>query len=543
MELNLIHELLIVLSAGLAAAVICRRFNVSILIGYLVVGVLIGTGVFGWVEDRDHEIAHFAEVGVFLLLFSIGLEFSLDDLKQLGSKFLVGGSIQMLLVAGPVMGVLLWWGNEWKSSLLIGSAIAFSSTVLVFKTLSECGHSQRPHGRRAIGILLFQDAALVPLLLMIPLLTSNEGAEVSDAGIAAEVLRLAGVSIAFLIAIVCLRYLLAHYVVPSFASYRRSELVVLFTIVSIGTVTLAAYSVGLPPAVGAFAAGLIFNGNRWTHQIDALVLPFRETFAAVFFVALGLILDPRLFLKEPWLLFACLPIVILLKSVAAGIALVLTRLPLRSSIGMAIGLGHVGEFAFVLVLIGQESGVISDQDYQRVIAIAVGSLVLTPALIRFGTSMIRSDGADEERSSGHARHSDEPQAVVVGAGPIGQSVASQLENIGKDVCLIDLSPINLHGFAQEGFRTIAGDATRPEILEEAGVAASRLNVVCVPDDGTALRVVRAIRELDPTGETIVRCRFRANVGKLIRAGADEVVSEESEAAAAIMGRISRINSI
>ncbi|MEM0924554.1 MAG: cation:proton antiporter [Planctomycetota bacterium] len=537
MPLHLIQELLIVLSAGLAAAVVCRRWNVSILIGYLVVGVIIGKGVLGWVEDRDHEIAHFAEVGVFLLLFSIGLEFSLDDLKSLGSKFLIGGSAQMLLVAGPVMAVLLVFGSEWESALLIGSAIAFSSTVLVFKTLSECGHSQRPHGRRAIGILLFQDAALVPLLLMIPLLTGSETTGEAGGGIGGEVLRLVGVSFAFLIAIVCLRYLLSQYVVPSFASYRRSELVVLFTIVSIGTVTLAAYSVGLPPAVGAFAAGLIFNGNRWTHQIDALVLPFRETFAAVFFVALGLILDPTLFLREPLLLVVCLPLVIVLKALAAAVALILTKLPLKNAVGMAIGLGHVGEFAFVLVLIGQESGVISSQEYQRVIAIAVGSLVLTPALIRFGTSMITSD-AEEQEPRGRRRHHEDPQAVVVGAGPIGKSVASQLETLGKDVCLIDLSPINLHSFAQEGFRTIAGDATRPEILEESGIQASRLNVVCVPDDGTAVRVVRAIRELDPSGETIVRCRFQANVVKLLRVGANQVVAEENEAAAAIMNRIS-----
>ncbi|MEO1614619.1 MAG: cation:proton antiporter [Planctomycetota bacterium] len=540
MQLYLIQELLIVLAAGLAAALVCRRLNVSILIGYLVVGVIIGKGVLGLVKDQHHEIAHFAEVGVFLLLFSIGLEFSIDDLKRLGRNFLIGGTIQMVVVAVPVFGTLVFFGSAWKSALLIGAAIAFSSTVLVFKTLSEFGQAQRPHGRRAIGILLFQDAALVPLLLMVPLLTGVSGDDATASAVGPEVLRLIAVSITFLIAIVCLRYLLAQYVVPAFASYRRSELVVLFTIVSIGTVTLAAYSVGLPPAVGAFAAGLIFNGNRWTHQIDALVLPFRETFAAVFFVALGLILEPSLFLTEPVLLLVVLPAVIALKAFAAAVALRLTGLPLRSAIGMAIGLGHVGEFAFVLVLIGQESGVITANDYQRVIAIAVGSLVVTPALIRFGISLIQGDSHDDEPAWSHNQDHPEPQAVVIGAGPIGRSVASQLETLGNDVCLVDLSPINLHPFAQEGFRTIAGDASRREILEEAGVPGAVLNVVCVPDDGTAVRVVKAIHTLQPSSKTIVRCRYQASLSKLRRAGAGEVVAEENEAAAAIMKRIAQI---
>ena len=170
MTLSLVYDLLILLTAGLAAALICRRLSVSVLIGYLLVGAVIGHGVLGWVQDEEHQLAHFAEVGVFLLLFSIGLEFSIDDLKRLGSNFVIGGGSQMLLVAGPVTGVLLWLGLAWQPALLIASAVAFSSTVLVFRALTEYGHSQQPHGRRAIGILLFQDAALVPLLLMVPLL-------------------------------------------------------------------------------------------------------------------------------------------------------------------------------------------------------------------------------------------------------------------------------------------------------------------------------------------------------------------------------------
>ncbi|MEM1067729.1 MAG: cation:proton antiporter [Planctomycetota bacterium] len=529
MTLSLVLELMILLSAGLLSALICRWCNVSVLIGYLLIGTLLGQGVLGWVRDEGHQLEHFAEIGVFLLLFTIGLEFSIDDLKRLGSNFIIGGATQMLLVAMPVAFVVHWLGTAWQPALLIAAAVAFSSTVLVFRTLSEYGHSQLPHGRRAIGILLFQDAALVPLLLLVPLLTGDG----SRPGVA-EFAQMGTISCAFIVAVILLRMLLAEWVIPTFANYRSSELVVLFTIVSLGGVTLAAYSVGLPPAVGAFAAGLIFNGNRWTHQIDALVLPFRETFAAIFFVGLGLILDPRLFFREPELLVIVLPAMIGLKAIAAAVALRLTGLPTLSAIGMGIGLAHVGEFAFVLVLLGLNSSVLSEADYQRVVAIAVGSLVLTPALMRFGLRRVQSNSEADSSEFIRINHAPKHHAVVIGAGPIGRSLGSQLETFGYSVCVVDLSPINLHSFAQQGFQTVAGDATDHAVLKRADVVGAELVAVCVPDDGTAIRIVKQVRQLDPSVRVVVRCRYQSNVKKIVKAGASDIVAEESEAALALM---------
>ena len=529
MTLSLVYDLMILLSAGLVAALVCRWLRISVLIGYLLIGALIGPGMLGWVQDEQHQLAHFAELGVFLLLFTIGLEFSIDDLKRLGANFVVGGASQMFLVASPVAVFLITLGTAWQPALLIAAATAFSSTVLVFRALSEFGHSQLPHGRRAIGILLFQDAALIPLLLLVPLLTGGESTPDPSA-----FLRLAAISLAFIVAVIGLRHVLAEWVIPVFANYRSSELVVLFTMVSLGGVTLAAYSVGLPPAVGAFAAGLIFNGNRWSHQIDALVLPFRETFAAVFFVGLGLIFDPGLFWLEPHLVLVLLPSMIVLKGIAAAVALKLTGLPTRSAIGMGIGLAHVGEFAFVLVLLGVDSNVLTDADYERAVAISVGSLVLTPSLIKFGLSLVKSNASLPENQNTLVEHGAMHQAIVVGAGPIGRSIGSQLETYGHEVCIVDLSPINLHSFAQQGFLTVAGDATDPAVLERANIASGELVVVCVPDDGSAIRIVRSVRQLNRTCRLIVRCRYQMNVGKITKAGASDIVSEESEAGLALM---------
>ncbi len=524
-----IQDLLIILAAGLVASLVCRQLRISVLMGYLIAGALLGGGVSGWVLDQGHQLESFAEAGVFLLLFSIGLEFSLDDLRRLGRNLFIGGAVQMLLVAVPVGGLLIWQDVAWQPSVLIAAALAFSSTVLVFKALSEWGQSQKPHGQRAIGILLFQDAALVPLLLLVPLLTGTD----ETIGVR-DYLRLAVVSVVFLFAVIAARHLLGVWLIPRLARYRSPELIILFTIVSLGGVTSAAHAVGLPPAVGAFAAGLIFNGNRWTRQIDALVLPFRETFAAVFFVGLGLILDPRLLWQDPLGMGGTLVCLIVLKAAAATVALKLTGLSFRHAMGMGLGLAHVGEFAFVLMLLGVETSVIREEDYARVVALAVGSLVLTPALMKLGLRLIRESVADESDDKDWMDLSVQSnRACVIGAGPIGRQVASQWEISGKDVCVVDLSPINLHGFAQEGFRTVAGDAADPETLRLADVPTCLVVAVCVPDDLVSIQVVRASRKLNPRGNIIVRCRYQMSIPKLKKAGADRVVSEEAEASVAL----------
>ena len=526
---TLVYDLLMILTVGLIAGLACRWLRISVLIGYLFVGALIGKGILGWVSEERHEIEYIAEAGVFLLLFSIGLEFSLDELGRLGRHLVIGGSVQMLLVALPVGAFLLAIGMEWQSAILLASAASFSSTVLVFKALSECGQSISPHGRRAIGILLFQDAALIPLLLVVPLLTGK--GEVTGP---VQYVVLAVTSILFVGAVIVLRHLLARWIIPMFASYRSVDLIVLFTFVFLGGATLVAYKVGLPAAIGAFAAGLIFSGNRWTKQIDALVLPFRETFAAVFFVSLGLLFDARLLLSEPLFTLACFVGLVAMKATSAMTALWLTGLRWQSAAGMGIGLAHVGEFAFVLVLLGWETEVIAESDYQRFIALSIGSLILTPLLLRTGLRWTQPIHEEPTTSPASRPFQSGQQAIVVGAGPIGRQVTSSLETGGKDVCLIDLSPINLHPFAQQGFHTVAGDATNRQILDLANVNDVSIVVVSVPDDENAIQIVRRVREMNANCFVIVRCRYQTNVSTLTKIGADRVVSEEGQATVAIL---------
>lgn len=532
---NLAYDILIILAAGLFAGVVCRKLGISVLVGYLVVGAIISESAFGLVSDRNHEIEHIAELGVFLLLFSIGLEFSLEELLELGRNLFVGGSLQMTLVAAPLAALLLSQHVPWQTALLIALALSFSSTVLLFKALSEWGQSGTPHGRRAIGILLFQDAALIPLLLIIPLISNQE----ETASLMDFAIKIA-TALLFMVSIVGIRRILSRSLIPLLAGYRSPDLIVLFTLVILGGVTLAAFSIGLPPAIGAFTAGLIFSGNRWTHQIDALILPFRESFAAIFFVSLGLIANPSLIWEQPVVFFGCLAGIVLLKAVAATIALRVTGLSWNTSTRMGIGLAHVGEFAFVLILLGWNLGLISDAQYQSLVTIALASLILTPFLIRWGLK--GGPALDEETKSKDSElylSRTEGQAIVIGAGPIGRQIASRLEIAGQNVCIIDLSPVNLHAFSQQGFRSIAGDATQIEILEHARVAGASTIVVCIAEDQVAIRVVQAIRKLNTQALLLVRCRYHTNAAKLKKLGANRVVSEEGEASEALIGLLER----
>jgi CPA2 family monovalent cation:H+ antiporter-2 len=348
-------------------------------------------------------------------------------------------------------------------------------------------------------------------------------------------------ALSLVLAVHVLRHMIASYVVPFLADLRSVELVVLFSVLVLAGMCWAADRMGLPAAIGALAAGLMLSGNRMTKQIDTLVLPFRESFSAVFFVTLGTLLDPSTFLREPVLLLSCLIGVIGLKSLAAMLALRVTGLSWRASAGMGVGLSQLGEFSFLLISIGVAQGIVSATDYNRVLFIAMGTLVLTPQLIKRGLTWTDGEEMDADpsmvglRAATYAQH-----AIVIGAGLIGRKTAARLETLGVDVCLIDQSPINLYPFAQQGFLTVTGDAVDPDVLSRAFAKTCKLCVVCVPDDRIANQIVTTLRRTNPSMFILVRCRYFTNVASLISSGADTAISEEQEASAAILRVCERI---
>ncbi len=528
---QLLVDVLIVLVAGFVAGVICRRIGVSLLVGYLVIGALIGEGSLGLVSQDNHELELLAHTGALLLLFSVGIELSLPLLRRMSRVIFLGGSVQMALVALPVIFVAMMAGMEWQPAVIVGGAAALSSTILVFKALAEWGQTATPAGRRGVGLLLFQDVALVPLMLLVPLLTST-----SDDPLLQKFGWLGVQTMLFLLAILLLRRLVTDVFVPLLMKLRSLELVVLFTLAMLGGVCLGTSALGLSSALGALAAGLVLGGNNLSKQIDTLSLPFRESFAAVFFVTLGTLLEPMEFFEAPLLLAGGLVAILLLKATAATVALKFTGLDWKVAAGMGIGLAQLGEFSFLLLSEGVSHDLISSETYNRMLFLAMGTLILSPQLIKFGLRWAGGEDPLEDDQEETAIKVDSPvtQALVIGIGAVGRQISSRLEMLGVDVCLIDQSPINLHDYAQQGFHTIAGDARDPDVLRRARAEYCRLAVVCVPNDDAALQTVPALRSINPSMSIIVRCRYGSNVAKSKKLGANAVVCEERELGVALL---------
>lgn len=529
MDSAAIHRFVIplmeVLAAGLFAGIVCRRFNISMLIGYLIVGGVVGQGSLHLISDTEHNLELLAEAGVLFLLFSVGIEFSLDQLYKISQKMLVGGLTQMLLVAVPLLLCCRAFGMSWSAAVLAGFAGSLSSTVLVFKALSEIGQATAPHGRLAISVLLFQDVALIPLLLMIPLLTGK-----GEPPTAATYFWLVVHSLAFLTCVFVVRSLLSRFVVDLFVKLRSVELVALSAICLLGFTGLAAEGFGLPPAIGALAAGVMLSGQRISHQVDTVLLPFRELFSVVFFVTLGMLLQPFAFLAEPLLLMVGLVAMLLLKTCAAAIALRLTGLDWKSAFGMGMGLSQLGEFSFLLVAKGMAEGLIDRDNYNRMLFIAMCSLLATPILMRQGLKLVAQDWNETMQPLDLAPvERSRPVALVIGLGPIGQRVVRWLHNTNFELHLIDLSPVNLYAFAQQGIATYSGNAAEPRLLRLAGLERATLAVVTVPHDQVGLQIVASLKQLRPEITIFVRCRFEANIASFETAGATAVISEELEA--------------
>ncbi len=591
-------NLVAVLAAGLIAGVICRRFGVATLLGYFVAGAVIGPAFLGIVRPSSPPIAsvpkeaavqaepavggesairgeppsstelkeastsseqtfkqteigpadrapvaprplgsqleNIAQAGALLLLFSLGLELSLAELTRLRRHFFVAGTGQMILTALPATLLARWLGIPWGPAVVVGVAVANSSTVLVFKALEEWGHVASPAGQRTLAVLLFGDLALIPFLLLVPALSGDPQAVSSW-----ELILLAGKSALFISILPIARFLIAHQIFPHLAELKSTELFILFVTVVVSGTTLLAYWLGLPPAIGALTAGLLLGGSRWTRQIDALVLPFRETFAAVFFVGFGTLIRPEWLWQNPLAVVGSVFGIIGGKTLLAAVPIRLTGLNWRSSLGLGLTLGQLSEFSFLLLFTAAQAGVISRDTYEFLIFIAVITLMLTPQLVKWGMQRVSVDtGSSGELPSflpvRTSKDSTVSEAIVVGAGPIGRRIAAHLETLGYDVCLLDLSPLNLYAFAQQGFRTIAGNAQEPEVFQHAGIYRAGLVVVTVPDDATARSVVSTARRMNPKATIVVRCRYQANIEAIRRAGAALVVAEEVEATLALL---------
>lgn len=524
--MGIASDIVIIVVAALLGALVAQRLKQPLILGYILAGVLIGPYTGGVTISDIHQIERLAEIGVALLLFALGLEFSLRELKPVRAIALIGAPIQILLTIGYGFVLGRWLGWEPIPSLWLGGLCSLSSTMVILKTLMGQGMLGTLSSRVMVGILLVQDLAVVPLLILLP--------KISDPASGLPALGLAAVkSAVFLMLMVLVGTKLLPRLLAIVAGWHSRELFLL-TITAIGLgIGYATYLVGLSFAFGAFAAGLVISESEYGHQALSDIIPLRDLFGLLFFTSVGMLLNPA-FLVQYWQEVA---LFVLLVGLGKGtlMALLTKAFGYGNVVPLAVGLGmfQIGEFSFVLGQVAYASGVFDTNAHSFVIAAAIISMAITPIVSgltapiynlrrRFSArEPLESLNLPEDGLSGHI--------VIAGGGRVGQHIARLLRAIEVPFVLVEADFRRLQEAKKAGFPCIYGDASQTVVLEAAEISHARQLLITLPGIIPAQTIVRHVRRIRPDLPIVARCEGQAQMETLHKMGVYMVILPEFEA--------------
>ncbi len=543
-ELSLLHDLVLIFAAAIAVSLVGTRIGLPSLAGMIIAGALIGPHGFGLVGDLTHVQA-LAEVGVVLLLFGVGSELPFDRLRQLFRPMVVGGSLQVLLTGAVGFGLSRAAGLNTASALLIGFVVAPSSTAIVLRRLHARGEVEAPHGRQMLGILLFQDLCVVPMMLVLPALGAQSAH--GPLAIAGELARSLGVLVLVVAAARFVAPKLLHAVT---ATRQRDVFVLAVFVVVIGTAWAASLA-GVSLALGAFLAGVVISGSEYRHQALGELMPFREVFASLFFVTAGMLLDAGRLLHEPAGVLGLFALLVVLKALIVLLLCAALGLALRPSFLTALGLAQVGEFALVLLDRARGAQVLESGLESTLRSAAILSMIATPLLAAAAprvaafaerSAWLRRRWQGVAAAAGKRAHDRAGHVVIAGYGVAGKALARQLAGDGLEPLIVDLNANLVREAVQDGFAAYFGDVTLPEVLEQLRVAEARELVLLISDPSALERAVALVRRVAPHVIITVRARYEGEIPALQAHGADHVVAAEIEAGRAITAQVVRRNS-
>jgi len=541
-ELPLLIALTVALAFALAGGLIARRLGLPTIVGYLLAGVALGplTGS----SDTDREaIRQMAEFGVILLMFGVGLHFSFKDLWQVRRVAIPGALLQTAIVS--VIGYALGqaFGFSTGGSWVFGIALSVASTVVLMRSLMDYGWLNTPHGRIGVGWLVFEDVLTVAILVLLPVVTS--GSEASPVTTAVVAIGKAALFVGLMIFV-------GNRVVPMLlglvVNTGSRELFVLVALtVAAGTALASAEFFNVSLALGAFVAGVVVSESEFSHQIGADLLPFREAFAVIFFVSVGMLVNPA-YLAEQWdqVLVVTFLIVVVKAVVTAAICIVLPC-QARTALVLAAGRGQVGEFSFIVGQAGLQLGLITSDQYSLVLAGAIVSITINPFAMRLVGpverklrswprlwSLMDRGGATMPEPVEASSLGD--HVVIVGCGRVGRHIAEALARIGITRLVIEADPTRLDKLRELRVPTLYGDAGSSELMAHAALERARALVITLPDDGAALAVVATARHLAPNVRIIARASTWDGARRLKAAGVSDVVRPELEGGVEIVRR-------
>ncbi len=532
------------LVAGALIAYLGSRVRLLPIVGFLLAGVLIGPNALGLVRDLELVNAA-AEVGVVLLLFTIGIEFSFEKLARIRRLIFGAGGLQVLLATGVTAGVLALFGAGWRVGVFTGFLVALSSTAIVLKLLGDRGEAGAEHGQVALGVLIFQDLAIIPMVLLVPTL--------GGAGGPPQEIAWALVRAAAIIAVVLL---VARRVMPPLldvVARTCSPEIFLLSVVAVcfGTAYLTSLA-GVSLSLGAFLAGLLVSESRFSEHALGEILPLQILFSATFFVSVGMLTDPAFLLRHPLLVLGAAAGVLAVKFVTTAVAARALGYRLPAAAASALVLAQVGEFSFVLERAGRAAGLtpagLGETGSQAFIATTVLLMIVTPALALLGTRLqgrmeahrgtLEQARMGEDADASHLPPLD-GHVVVAGYGEAAREVVRVLHHGGVPYVITTLNPGGASEADAAGFPVLRGDATRARTLQMAGAERARAMVIADDDPGTAHRIATVARSLNPALRILVRTRYAADTAPLLHSGADVVVAEETEAIARLCAGVLR----
>ncbi len=543
-HLPLLDELAIITALAVLVTMLLARLRLPTVAGLLAAGALLGPYGLKLVRSVS-SIEVLAEIGVVLLLFTIGLEFSLARLRNIFRQVALGGALQVLVTTGVTAGVVVALGGSTRLGIFYGFVIALSSTAIVLRALSERGELDAPHGRFIVGTLIFQDLCVVPMVLVVPLL----GSRGAMGGVALSI----GTALGKAALVVVVTVALARFIVPKLlarVAASRSREVFLLAILSlcIGTAWLTSLA-GLSLALGAFLGGMVVADTEYGHRAMGDMLPLRDVFVSLFFVSLGMLFDVRVVAEHPVLVGALIAGFVGGKALLATGSALAMRFPVRVAWLAGAGLAQFGEFGFVLAKLGQDHGVISAEAVRPLFAAGIVSMFFTPILVRVAPHITAGERllAPLERLIGvrsieevHAAGASlEDHVLIVGYGLAGRFAARTLAACKRPFVVMELNADNVRAGKAEGLPVYYGDATSEETLGHAHLASARMLVLLINDPQALVRIVDTARRVAPEVPILMRTRYLLERDKLLAAGAREVVAEEVEGSVEVVARMLR----
>ncbi len=534
-DIGFIRDIIIILIISIPIVFFFSRIRIPSIVGFLIAGMLIGPSGLRLITDIE-VIEMLATFGVVLLLFTIGLELSIQRLFQIGKVLLITGSIQVILTLLIFMGLLHIAGLPITQSLFIGMLGAGSSTAVVLKYLSDNKEVDSQHGRLATGITLFQDLAGVPMMLLIPVLAAT-GDDVTSGYVIQTILISFGS--------VVLIYLTARYLMPKIVYYLaaariREGFIIGIMLLLFGTAYLTNLA-GVSLALGAFITGIILSESEFNRQVFADAIPLRDIFNSLFFISIGLLLNLDFVFDNAGLFSVIVLGIIVIKSIIIIIPLLAFKYPFRTGLVTGLLLGQIGEFSFVIALVGLDYGIIDPELYNAFLAASIFSLVLVPILAYFLPLIIDKFSTSFRDTvkdyTGPINTAIRHHVIIIGYGLNGQNLSRVLRETGIPYIIIDMDPDTVSELRNKKELVIFGDVTRPEILEQASITTAQCIVFAMSDIRASKLGLILAKKSNPDIFTVVRLRELDDVDEFVKLGADEIIPEEFETSLQIFSKV------